>query len=279
MSPMNRLLICFCALLCVTSVTAFAQDDEETSKLPTRRQAYIDPVVSNSEILSLGLHGGFGSTSHSGAFKGAPNVLSCCPEFSSGSGSGIVFGLDVSLPLTEKLRFLGRINLQGLGGAFEASESTTVRIGNQAVETSFLHTFDASLSMIALEPAVEYRLGGLGIVAGLRVGILSGGTYKQVDELSDKSIPYTFPNGQQVFQNATGDLTDLSSMQIGALAGLRYHVGLSNNLSVVPEVMFAPNFTALNADRDWGVSSLRFGASVVLTLWGKNVIASPVMPK
>lgn len=279
MSSMNRLLTCCAVLLCVTSISALAQDDEETSKLPTRRQAFIDPVVSNTEILSLGLHGGFGMTSHTGAFRGAPSTVSCCPEFSSGSGSGLVFGLDVSLPLSDQLRLLGRINLQGLDGSFTTTEPTTVRIGNLPAETSFLHTFDASLSMIALEPALEYRLGGLGIVAGLRLGILSGGTYKQVDELADKTIPYTFPNGEQVFQNESGDLTDLSTMQIGALAGVRYHVALGTNLSIVPEVMYAPNFSTLNADMDWGVSSLRVGASVVLTLWGKNVIASPVMPR
>jgi hypothetical protein len=30
---------------------------------------------------------------------------------------------------------------------------------------------------------------------------------------------------------------------------------------------------------DWGVSSFRVGATIALTLWGKNVIATPLMPK
>lgn len=279
MSSLFRLLLCCCALTVWTSTATLAQDDEETSKLPERRKAYIDPVVSNKEILTIGLHGGIGMTNHSGSFTGAPGQVSCCPEFSGGSGSGIIAGLETSLPLSDQLRLLGRISIQGVGGRFETSEPTTIRRGNEAVPTSFLHTFETQATMIAIEPAVEYRMGGLGLVGGLRAGLVSSATYTQTEALSDKSLPYTFPNGKQEYLNVSGDLTTISSMQIGLLAGLRYHLALSENLSVIPEVMYAPNFTSLESDMGWGVNSFRVGATIALTLWGKNVIATPLMPK
>jgi hypothetical protein len=274
-----HLLACSFALLCLTSITAHAQDDEETSKLPQRRQAYIDPTVSNKEILSIGLHGGIGLLQHSGEFSTVPSQPAGFHSFTGGSGTGIVAGIDLSLPLTNTLRFLGRVQFQGMNGTFDVLEPTTVRIGNEAQQTSFRHAFDASLSMIAIEPAVEYMMGGVGLVGGLRVGIVSAGTYVQTQELQDKSINYVFPNGTTQYTNRTGDLEDMATVQFGMVAGIRYHIAAGSNLRIVPEVMYAPNFTSLNDAMQWSASSFRFGASIMLTLWGKNVIATPLTPR
>lgn len=281
MTATTRFLLCACTLCCVGVANAYAQDDDEESmKTAERRRVQVDPAVAMREVLTVGAHLGLGVVDHAATFSGMPGVPTCCPEFNGGSGIGAIAGLEAMLPVADKWRLMARISFQGLSGTFETMEPTTIRMGNQAVETAFRHTFDATLSMVAIEPAVEWRItGGLGVLAGARVGFVSGGTYKQTEELADKSIPYVFMNGRDVYAERSGNLTDIESMQIGLLLALRYHLDLGGNFSVAPEVAYAPNVSDLRSDFSWKVSSIRVGATVMLTIRGRDVMATPLQPR
>lgn len=280
MTSISRILLSACLLGIVGATTSLAQDDDEQLKTPERRRAQVDPAIALREVMSIGAHVGLGFVNHAATFSGLPGVPTCCPEFDGGSGTGIVAGLEAMLPIADDWRLMARVSFQGLGGTFETMEPTTIRMGNQAVETAFRHTFDATLSMLAIEPALEWRIaGGLGVVAGGRVGFVSGGTYKQTEELGDPSIPYVFLNGRAVFAERNGNLEDIASMQIGLLVALRYHLNVGGNVSIAPEVAYAPNFSDLRNDFAWKASSLRIGATMMLTIRGRDVMATPLTPR
>lgn len=256
-----------------------AQTDEP-QKVPERRRVQVDPVIATTEVFSIGAHLGLGLVQHSGTFKGLPGVPTCCPQYDGGSGVGPVLGLDISFPIAPSFRLLGRLSFQGLSGTFEAIEPTTIRIENEAVATAFRHEFSATLSMIALEPIVEWRFaGGFSAMVGGRVGYVTGGTYTQKEELGDKSIPYVYLNGRSIYSERSGNLQDMSALQFGAIIGARYYISVGNTVNVIPEIAYAPTFSQLRSDMEWGASSLRFGATVMLTILGKDVIASPVRPQ
>lgn len=280
MTAITRFLLCACALCCLGVGSALAQDDDEPMKTAERRRAQVDPTIAMREVLTIGAHVGLGFVDHSATFTGLPGVPTCCPEFNGGSGTGVVAGLEAMLPVADKWRLMARISFQGLSGTFETLEPTTIRMGNQAVETAFRHTFDATLSMVAIEPAIEWRVaGGLGVLAGARMGLVSGGTYTQTEELGDKTIPYVFLNGRDVYAEQNGNLTDIESMQIGLLVALRYHLDLGGNVSIAPEVAYAPNFSDLRSDFAWKASSFRVGATMMLTIRGRDVMATPLQPR
>lgn len=232
---------------------------------------------------ALGAHGGMNVSMHSAAFSGLPGVPSCCPEFSSGSGGGFYGGLETDIPISPAVTMLVRLGYNSNGGTFEATEPTTVRINNTVENTTFKHTLNTTVSGVMLEPAAEWRVaGGLGLVGGVRLGLLMSATYDQKETFTDPSIAYEYLATNSATNNASsGDITQLKTLQFGLLFGARYHLPLNaeSTFELVPEAYYAPMFTQNVTDTDWSTSSIRLGLGVLYKFMIYPSESNPLAPK
>lgn len=280
----------------VCTVSAMAQKDNVPStESPQQRSAAKEaatkvvvatpePVVTKATSWwALGAHGGANLSMHSPAFSGLPGVPSCCPEYTSGSGGGFYGGLESDFPISPAVTMLVRLSYNSNSGTFEATEPTTVRVNNTAISTSFKHTLTTTTSGVIVEPAVEWRVtGGLGLVGGLRVGVLTSGSYDQRETFTDPSIPYEYLTTNSATNNpSSGTITQLNTLQLGVLLGARYHLPLNseNTFELVPEAYFAPMFTKNVSGMDWSTSSIRFGLGVLYKFMIFSTESNPLAPK
>jgi hypothetical protein len=117
-------------------------------------------------------------------------------------------------------------------------------------------------------------------MAGLRIGTVLSATYSQDERLVDPTQPVRFEDGTTVRNATSGDLPNTSSVQAGALIGLRYMLPMNaaGTLQLVPEISYAPMFTNLVSDASWSVSPLRIGASILFSISKKVEEKSPLRP-
>ncbi len=279
--PMNLhklLLICIFLLLTVTGALAQETISQETPLMPVEQVTIKGESV---RAFSIGPTGAYGIMLNSADQFSLPTVPTCCPGYSSTSGSGFIGGVEFALPLSDKLDFVARVVYQSSSTTFVTDEPTTMRVGNQAIETAFRHTLETQASFLMLEPMLDYRIaGGLSLIGGLRLGTSVGGSYDEKETFADPTLPYDFTGGASVRNASSGDLPNQSSFQMGLVFGARYHLPLNvaGTMSLVPEVSFSPMFTNVVSDASWKISPIRLGLSVLFDVMRFEQQASPLSP-
>ncbi len=229
-------------------------------------------------ILSVGLHGGYGAASHSASFAKLPNVPDCCPEYTGGSGGGLIMGIDVGLPLAQQIDLTLRLGYQSFGGTMTTDEPITVRVENDARQTALRHTLETTVSTIIIEPGIEYRINNIGLMGGLRLGLASSGTYSTQEAFADPSIPWTYRGGASTYLPSSGSLTNVAGLQLGLMLGARYHLKIASTLQIVPEVSYAPALSNNVQDIDWSTSAIRFGLGISYQLTRISRLGTPILP-
>lgn len=212
----------------------------------------------------IGVTGGLSANQFTANFKGLPNVPSCCPTYSSGSGNGLMAGVMAALPIADKLELGLRLGYQNIGGTLLATESETVDNG-QMVSGVFEHTITTSMGLLGLEPMVEYHLmKGLTMRGGILAGIPLGGNFTQQERIiAPQTLVYT-ENGQKNRLNYSGTLPDASTLLAALTFGVSYALPMNTNesLHLVPEASVALGLTDVMTSRTWKAHGLRFGVGV-----------------
>jgi hypothetical protein len=229
-------------------------------------------------ILSVGLHGGYGIASHSASFTALPNVPDCCPEYTGGSGGGLIMGVDVGLPVAPKIDVTLRLGYQSFGGTMTTDEPIAVRVNNDARQTALRHTLETTVNTIIIEPGIEYRIDNLGLMGGIRLGLASSGTYSTQEAFADPTIPWTYQGGASTYLPSSGSLTNVAGMQLGLMLGVRYHLTIASALQIVPEVSYAPALSGNVQDIDWTTSAIRFGVGISYQLTRFTRLGTPILP-
>ena len=283
MNKQMSLRLAACAVvLMVTSYVTFAQESLSKEKpKPKPAPEAPKPAMAEKRTMSVGLSvmlaPMIGNAVESG-FR-LPTVPSCCPGYESTSGSGIMIGADLLLPLSDGLEFGARIALQTSRTDFSAQEPITVRVSNSAVTTSIEHSLNTSIASLFLEPTLNYQImKGLYLSGGLRLGTIMSGTSDQREKFADPTIPYDFSSGSALNNVSDGDIPNRSGFQLGAVIGARAAIALGTSLTLMPEVSYAPMFTSVISDATWSASPLRVGASVLFNLTKLEAVSTPIAP-
>ncbi|MGE3802559.1 MAG: OmpA family protein, partial [Candidatus Kapaibacterium sp.] len=194
-----------------------------------------------------------------------PGVPNCCREFTGGSGLGLTLGAIYQHPLDEPLYLDFRFAFSTLGAELVEPESTTVIIGGEAVEGTFEHRLDATLTALLLEPSLDYHLTPkLGLRLGAGLGYLLGGSYDQQEVLVKPEDVGVFENNRRTRNEFTGDIPDLNRLLISAHIGLGYDLPLNSRgtLLVTPELQYSRGFSPILKDSSWSVDQLRVGVAI-----------------
>ncbi|MBI2793615.1 MAG: hypothetical protein HYX66_03065 [Ignavibacteria bacterium] len=254
---------------------------QETLADTTSKQAAKTAPATSRNWMNVGLMGGPIVSLHSLNKTTIPEVPSCCPGYSSTSGGGFVFAGLADFVISDKFNITTRLAVDNSNVNMSATGTVTVRVDSVPQNATITYSNTSTFTIISLEPGFEYRVvGGLGVLAGLRVGLLTKATYDQ-KEVLDPTIPYDYSNGESGIRNAyRGTMSNTSNLQFGLFLGARYHVGLNprNSIELVPEVQYAPLFTNVINDQTWSITSLRFMLGLSFSLFTKTD-SNPLAPE
>ncbi len=269
------------ALFCGSFGVAISQETMTQPRPEPTKAPEPPPAMIEQRQFSVGLTAAYGMMVNGTPGFTLPTVPTCCTSYGSTSGSGVLVGGVIELPLTSKLELSTRVLFQSATVTFATDEQAAIRVGNTVETATLRHTLESSQGFVFVEPVAAYRIaGGLDVLAGLRVGTVLSATYTQDERIADPTQPVRFDDGTTIRNATTGDLPNTSALQAGAVIGLRYVLPMNANgtLQLVPEVSYAPMFTNLVSDASWTVSPLRVGLSVLFGVMKKVEEKSPLRP-
>ncbi len=216
-----------------------------------------------------GFYAGGGLNLHSAAFAMLPGVPNCCPEFSSGSGFGPLFGLLYEMPLADDMLIGVRAGYHSRSGLLSKIEETDVIVNLQPIMGELEHTIDAGLAVLVLEPTLSYRFSdklfaSIGILAGTYIQQ----SYDQKEEIVKPEKTGVFPGTQSRIRNArSGDIDGMTQLGLAISAAVSYELPLNKDgtLLLAPELKFSYGITNAVQNLDWRISSFSAGLALKYT--------------
>ena len=247
-------------VLTTATIPAIAQIPDSTSRINAIPGRVIPEELWRAGIY-LGLSKNFYLADH---IKGLPGVPSCCPDYTSGNGSGMGVSILAELPLDKKWRVGWRLSYASLGGELKTQQFEEVNADHDLVLATFEHTLAADITAIGLESYAGYQLmNNLKLMAGLRGDLLAGQGFRQEERLIDPE-GITFENGSRIRMSYEGDIADASSLHLGLIGMLRYELEISedHNWVLAPEAGGWYGLTKLVEGVPWKANGLRVGLSI-----------------
>lgn len=235
---------------------------------PILAQEYAEEPYSPRD--SYGVFVGAGINLHSADFKKFADIPSCCPGYESGSGFGINFGIYYSTPMGDLIDLSLRakyLQLGGLVSRIEQEVGTTNSGSNQTIE--FEHRFDASISSMAFEPILEFKLSNqFRLRGGFRIGyLLDGNLNEHIEEVVTPSNGLFIDengNTSRTRNSYTGKIPNLSTIEGAILLGASYDLPLNDSytLFLVPYIDMSLGLTSFVPDFGWTANSVVGGIGV-----------------
>jgi len=224
-----------------------------------------------ADELRLGLLTTFDQRFLAASFSQLPTVPTCCQNFGDEQHNGYTIGALAELPLEFGLAPVLRLFYTQLGGEFTSSEQQYVFDGSLAsVQASFLHTIDARVHAVVIEPGMRITTnGGLNVGLGFQLGYLVDATFSQREEITSPTT-IQYKGGTRERNVQAGDLPQLNDWQIGLNlgAGYDFHFEDAPDLVIGPEINYTYNFSNIIDGINWKTHTLRVG---VVAKWIFNI--------
>ncbi|MGE3799462.1 MAG: hypothetical protein AB7H80_00415 [Candidatus Kapaibacterium sp.] len=256
---MSSPLLIAAVILITAAIGVFAQTPDSSMLNSTPR-----PTIPK-ELWRAGIYLGMSRNFHQADhINGLPNVPSCCPDYTSGSGGGVGASVLAELPLSDRWRTGWRLSYASLDGELKTEEFEEVNAGQELVLATFEHTIAANITAIGLESYAGYELlSNLKLFAGLRGDLLTGQGFRQEERLAAPE-GITYENGSRIRMDYEGDIADASSLHLGLVGMIRYELSISDNHDwiLAPEIGGWYGLTTLVEDLPWQVHGARVGISI-----------------
>lgn len=228
-----------------------------------RLQAQDEDLIHPSyEWLRLGATAAFDQRWLNGAFKGLPDVPSCCPEYSSATANGLSGGLIVEIPVTSRFTTGVRLTFAELGGDFQAYEKELVYAGElESKEATFEHTLKPRVTVLMFEPNVTFNPAwALTVGAGIQIGYAASSSFEQTETLiSPDNI--VFENGSRVRNERSGEIPTVNTFQVALTGRVAYEWPLDDigQITLGPELSYSYALTDIVDGINWKTNVLRLG--------------------
>lgn len=245
----------------------------------------ISSVVAQEARPEYGILGQWLSNQHTGDFRKLGTFPSCCPEFTTGSGSGPGFGAWLGLPLANNLRLLTRLTYTSESGVLQDDERSFVAdlrdtLNPKVVDANFHHELTATLTSIGLQPMLAWRaVGGLDIMGGLRVGFVTTSTFRQTEVLTQPEDYGAYLGAGRTWVDTGGAIPDASSLRASLSIGARYVLPLNSDrtLFLAPEFSYQYALTGITSSVTWNVHQLSAGLGLAWSPLPSSVPPPPVL--
>lgn len=234
----------------------------------------------NYKAPAWGLYGGLNFNSHSVDFQRLPGTYECCNQYEKGSGMGPNFGVLYSMPVADFLMFDLRLGYFSRNGIINMDELVVLNYNGDALNGIFEHRIDASLTSLALEPVLGFKVfSGLKFNIGLNAGLWFNKSYELTESIKSPADG-TFENNQRTRLVQTGDIEESSSLDLSPLVGLSYDIPLDSRKEwyLTPEVAYYLGLTDVLNDYKWKINTLRAGIALKYAPWDEIIEEDDIPP-
>ena len=214
-----------------------------------------------------GLYFGYVVNLHSTNFTALPEIPNCCPNFSSGTGSGISIGALYEKPIGKNYFGGIRFGYMGHNAKLKAIESTNIIVNGVSQNGEFAHTIDATLSKISIEPRLGiWIFDKFNATIGFSIGYLLSKRYSQDEVTSIGS--FLDSNGidsKSASRNASsGELKNASTMLYHLVLSAGYELPLNKRgtTSFVPEISYSLALNNVVNGLSWKANALTIGVAL-----------------
>ncbi|TAL70001.1 MAG: hypothetical protein EPN82_05135 [Bacteroidetes bacterium] len=247
---------------------------------------YLVTDTSASEFFSkseIGLSFNYGIANHIANFQKYPDVPSCCPNYTGGSGSSLSIGPIFKFDIDNNIEADIKLNYNRISGFMKESQSINLIIDGKSQEGLFDYNFNSILNLITLEPSAGYRFSNnFRTYAGLNLGYLFTGNFDNYEKLIKPENRGTFDNGRRLRNDTVGKMSYLNPIQMGIKLGLSYRLPLDkySDWSLTPELNYIFYFTNVATETDWNINPLNLGLSLTSGIFkeSKPVKLPPAPP-
>ncbi len=221
----------------------------------------------------LGFYGGVNLNFHTADFRSLPEAECCSPGFKSGFGIGYALGGLFEYPLDEKWMLDIRLGFSTLDAQLKVNElignaPADKFAGNLTNDVEVEHTIDSRLSLLGLEPSVNYYFfdkfyGTL----GFRLGYLLAGKFDQQEKIVNPPDVHFLENGLRVRnQYNNQDINNLKNFQFHILAGLGYDLTIGREWYLTPEARYYLPLMNISSVA-WKVSDLQIDLALKIPVF------------
>ncbi len=246
------------AALAVNTGEAFSQEfGEQKSREP---------------LYFIGLYGAYNRTIHTADFRELPGFPSCCPRYTSTTGSGVTFGGLLEFELTPFIKLQTRIGFATLGADFTVPEV----IGNTAITQNgrdtttpitVQHFLGSTINTLGFEPTVALKfLGGFYSRVGVNASYVLAGNFTQRETIQTPENVVFQNSGKSIRNEGSGEIPDKNSFQFSAVIGISYEVPIGGGSFIEPDIRYALPITNI-AGVSWKIGSLQVGASLKFPIY------------
>lgn len=233
--------------------------------LMTLSNSQSQEIDTNKSVYSLGVHGIGQFNLHSADFKELPGYPSCCPNYQSGSGFGLNFGLLAEHRLTDYMSIGIRAGYEDLSGIISQEESD-IFDNNEGTKSNGIieHTVESDIRAINTNLRLLVELDkSIDVFAGGGISLLQQFQVKQYETLIQPT-DVTFENDKIVRNESEGEVNGSSDMVPYINAGIRLNLPLATDdqweISPTGEfTYFLGNFVE---NIDWSLSQFKLGLEV-----------------
>ncbi|NQW29505.1 MAG: OmpA family protein [Ignavibacteria bacterium] len=234
-----------------------------------------------------GLLLGIGLNNHSASFTQLGTYASCCPEFTSGSGTGLSAGVFYTAPFSRLFRLQFRLTYSTESGSLlydERSFVADLRDTAKVVDAVFAHDLQATLSSVGVAPLAVFRIfGGFDINAGFRIALTTASSFVQKETLSKPDDYGAYLGAGRTWVNHSAEIPEASSLRVTGQIGARYVLPLNSKKTffLAPDIQYHIPITGVASGVTWNVSQLAVSLSVGWTPESKVVVdtfQAPIPP-
>lgn len=237
--------------------------------IATAAPGWSQSAGTSTEEIRVGLLTTYDQRYLNASFAQLPTVPTCCQSFTNEEHNGFTIGALAEFPLSMGLSPSIRLLYTQMGGEFTSTEQKYVYDGSLAsAEASFLHTIDARVHALVIEPGARINLDwGLSVGLGVQLAYLVDATFEQREQItSPNTIHYLGGTRERNLQS--GDLPRVNSWQVGLNLGLGYDFKIPDvpELTIGPEVNYTYNFSNIIDGINWKTHILRGGVVAKWTI-------------
>ncbi len=219
-------------------------------------------------IPGFGVIGGATINMPDAGFRQLGSFPSCCPEFTSGTGTGGQFGGWLERRIADRVSIVGRLMLSWDNVSFTDDESSFVadlRDTPRVVPALFRHQLQSSHAAIAIEPLVAFTLfDRTSLVFGPRVALGVSSRFRQTETLVEPADFGSFVGSGRVWIDNSGDIPSTPAVAAWLTSGLRttFNLRSDESLTLTPELTYSYALNDVSQGADWKPHALRLSVSL-----------------
>jgi len=221
--------------------------------------------------LWLGFNGGYGI-----AFHSTDGTLQClndpsCPDFKSGAGSGLIFGISLDWQISPVIGLLVRSNFTPSTATISSTDSrafTKNELG-EVVPLVRTHDLNANLSALTNDLLLNYHIGNFSVFAGGTFSLMMSPTWSSTSTIQSPSNVTFGNNRRDTLFFPEQSIAGAESTQLGITGGIGYTIPISKKIILAPELSGTLPLSSLISTSDWKQTvislgiSLRFGTGTI----------------